>query len=161
MYKLNSHFLRPSPTRSRDVSGDRQSALVVKLGVSPSRSRLLIGPHHYHPGIVQQAQGRSPETVVSPHHNNQSKPQLWLSNSVTPEPVGSSPYLQQPATDHSALAVSKFPNVYRTFAELTRMVPILNHMNPLHSLPISFDGFSLPCVLDATPISSPLTLIFY
>jgi len=72
MDRLNSHFLRPSPTRSRDVSGDGQSALVVKLGVSPSRSRLLTGPHRYHPGIVQQAQGRSSETAVSPHHNNQS-----------------------------------------------------------------------------------------
>jgi hypothetical protein len=27
----NSHFLRPSPTRSRYVSGDGQSALVVML----------------------------------------------------------------------------------------------------------------------------------
>jgi hypothetical protein len=39
--ELNSHFLRQSPTRSRDVSGDGQSALVDKLGVIPSRSRLL------------------------------------------------------------------------------------------------------------------------
>jgi hypothetical protein len=29
--RLNSHFLRPSLTRCRDVSGDGQSALVVKL----------------------------------------------------------------------------------------------------------------------------------
>jgi hypothetical protein len=70
MYRLNSHFLRPS-TGSRDVSGDGQSALVDTLGVSPSRSRLLIGPHRYHPGIVKQAQGRSAERAVSPHHNNQ------------------------------------------------------------------------------------------
>jgi hypothetical protein len=25
---------------------------------------------HYHPGIVQEAQGRSAEQAVSPHHNN-------------------------------------------------------------------------------------------
>jgi hypothetical protein len=50
MNRLNSGFLRPSPTRSRDVSGDGQSALVDKLGVSPNRSRLLTGPHRYHPG---------------------------------------------------------------------------------------------------------------
>jgi hypothetical protein len=46
--------------------------MVVKLGVSPSRSLLLTGSHRYHPGIVQQAQGRSAETAVSFHHNNQS-----------------------------------------------------------------------------------------
>jgi hypothetical protein len=69
--RLNSHFLRPSPTRSRDVSSDGQTALVIKLGVSPSRSRLS-GPHRYHPGTEQEAQGRSSETAVSPHHNNQS-----------------------------------------------------------------------------------------
>jgi hypothetical protein len=40
MNRLNSHFLRPSPTYSRDVSGDGQSALVDKLGVSSSRSPL-------------------------------------------------------------------------------------------------------------------------
>jgi hypothetical protein len=71
-HRLHSHFLRPSPTRSRDVSGDGQSVLVVKLRVSPSRSRLLTGPHRYQPGIVQQAQGRSYETAVSPHHNKLS-----------------------------------------------------------------------------------------
>jgi hypothetical protein len=71
MHNLNSHSLRPSPIRSRDVSGDGQSALVVKLGVSRSLSRLP-GPYRYHPGIVQQAQGRSAETAVSPHHNIQS-----------------------------------------------------------------------------------------
>jgi hypothetical protein len=70
MHRLNSHLLRLSPTRSRDVSGDGQIAL-VKLGLSPSRSRLP-GPHRYHSGIVQQAQARSSETVGSPHHNNQS-----------------------------------------------------------------------------------------
>jgi hypothetical protein len=32
----------------------------------------LPGPHRYHQGIVQQAQGRSAETAVSPHHKNQS-----------------------------------------------------------------------------------------
>jgi hypothetical protein len=69
MNRLNSHFLRPSPTRFRDVSGDGQSALVVKLGISPSRSLLLIGPHRYHPRIIQQAQGRSSETAVSPRYN--------------------------------------------------------------------------------------------
>jgi hypothetical protein len=52
MDRLNSHFLRPSPTRSRDLSGDGQSALVDKLGVSSSQSRLP-GPHRYHPGIEQ------------------------------------------------------------------------------------------------------------
>jgi hypothetical protein len=52
MDKLNSHFLRPSPTRSRDVSGDGQSALVDKLKVTPSRSRLP-SPHGYNPGIEQ------------------------------------------------------------------------------------------------------------
>jgi hypothetical protein len=52
MDRLNSHFFRPSRTRSRDVSGDGQSVLVAKLGVSPSRSRLP-GPHRYHPGIEQ------------------------------------------------------------------------------------------------------------
>jgi hypothetical protein len=65
--RLNSHFLRP-------FSYSLQRCLwwrPVKLGVSPCRSRLLTGPHHYHPGIVQQAQGRSAETAVSPHHNNQ------------------------------------------------------------------------------------------
>jgi hypothetical protein len=72
MIRLNSHFLRPSLTRSRDVSGDGQSALVVKLGVSRSRYRLLSDPHRYHPGMVHQAQGRSSETAVSPLHNNQS-----------------------------------------------------------------------------------------
>jgi hypothetical protein len=55
----------------RCVSGDGQSALVVKFGVSPSQSRLLTGSHHYHPGTVQQAQGHSAEMAVSPHHNNQ------------------------------------------------------------------------------------------
>jgi hypothetical protein len=72
MDNLNYHFLLQSLTGSRDVSGDSQSALVDKLGVSSSRSRLLTSPHLYHPGIVQQAQGRSTETAVSPHHNNQS-----------------------------------------------------------------------------------------
>jgi hypothetical protein len=50
MDRLNSHFLHPSPTRSRDVSGDGPSTLVDKLGVSPSRSHLP-GPHHYYSGI--------------------------------------------------------------------------------------------------------------
>jgi hypothetical protein len=49
MNRLNSHFLRPS-TSSRDVSGDGQSALVDKLGVSPSRSRMLTRPRRYHWG---------------------------------------------------------------------------------------------------------------
>jgi hypothetical protein len=71
MNRLNYNFLRPSPT-ALELSGDSQSALVAKLGVSPSRSRLLTGSHRYQPGIVQQAQGRSAETSVSPHHNNQS-----------------------------------------------------------------------------------------
>jgi hypothetical protein len=71
MNRLNYLFLCESPTHSRDVSGDDQSALVDKLGVSPSRSRLPF-PHRYHLGIVQQAQGRSTETAASPHYNNQS-----------------------------------------------------------------------------------------
>jgi hypothetical protein len=41
MDRLNYHFLRPSH-RSRDVSGDGQSALVDKLGLTPRRSRLLV-----------------------------------------------------------------------------------------------------------------------
>jgi hypothetical protein len=41
MNRLNSHFFRSFPTRSRDVLGDGQSPLVDKLGVGPSRSRLL------------------------------------------------------------------------------------------------------------------------
>jgi ribosome modulation factor len=65
-------FLSPISYCFRGVSGDGQSALVVKLGVSPSRSRLLIGTHRYQRGIVQQAQGSSSDTAVSPHHNNQS-----------------------------------------------------------------------------------------
>jgi hypothetical protein len=69
MNRLNSHFLRPSLTGSSKVSGDGHSALVDKSGVSPSQSRLLTGPHRYHPRIVQQAQGQGAETAVSPHHN--------------------------------------------------------------------------------------------
>jgi hypothetical protein len=66
MDELNFHFL-PSPTRSRDVSGDGQTALVDMLGVSPSRARLT-GPHRCHPG--DRTLGRSSETAVSPHYNN-------------------------------------------------------------------------------------------
>jgi hypothetical protein len=64
----------PSPISycSRGVSGDGQSGLVVRLGVCPSRSHLLRSSHRYHQRIVQQTQGRSAETAVSPHHNNQS-----------------------------------------------------------------------------------------
>jgi hypothetical protein len=73
MDKQNSHFFRPSSTvPEASLSGDGQSALIVKSGVSPSRSHLLTGSHRYHPGTVQQAQGRSAETAVSPHHKNQS-----------------------------------------------------------------------------------------
>jgi hypothetical protein len=72
MNRLNSHFLRLFPTRSRDVSGDGQSTLVDKLGVSPSRSRLLTGPHRYHPGT----QGRSAKTSVSPQHNQSTNLQV-------------------------------------------------------------------------------------
>jgi hypothetical protein len=48
-------FSFPSPISycSRDVSGDGQSALLDKLGVSPSRSQLLTGPHRCQPGIEQ------------------------------------------------------------------------------------------------------------
>jgi hypothetical protein len=63
---------------SRGVSGDGQSALVVKSRVSPSQYRLLTGSHRYHPGIVQQAQGRSADTAGSPHHKNQSTNLLQL-----------------------------------------------------------------------------------
>jgi hypothetical protein len=63
----NRQFLLTGPPES---TGGCQGALVDKLGVSPSRSRLLTGPHRYHLGLVQQAQGRSVETTVSPHHNN-------------------------------------------------------------------------------------------
>jgi hypothetical protein len=45
MKRLNSHFLRPLQLTPRVVSGTGQSALVDKLGVSRSRSHLLIGPH--------------------------------------------------------------------------------------------------------------------
>jgi hypothetical protein len=47
--RLDSHFFAHSPTRSKYVFGDGQSALVNKLGVCRSRSRLLIGPDRYHP----------------------------------------------------------------------------------------------------------------
>jgi hypothetical protein len=77
MDSLNSYFLHQSPTGSRDISGNGQSALVDKLGVRPSRSRLLTGPHRYHPGIVQEAHC-SVERAVSPHHNNQSIIYWWL-----------------------------------------------------------------------------------
>jgi hypothetical protein len=42
---LNSHLLRPSP-----AAPDGQSALVVKLGVIPSRSRLITGSQSLSPG---------------------------------------------------------------------------------------------------------------
>jgi hypothetical protein len=66
------HFLRPSPT-APEVSGDGQSALVVKLeelaiaDIVYSLARI-----RYHPEIVQQVQGRSAGTSVSPHQNYQS-----------------------------------------------------------------------------------------
>jgi hypothetical protein len=88
MNRLTSHFLHPSPTRSRDVSGDGQSALVHKLEVSPSRSRLSTGLHRCQQGIVQQAQGRSAETEVSPHHNNQST----IYPTLAKEPTNSPPW---------------------------------------------------------------------
>jgi hypothetical protein len=69
--RLNSHFLRPSPAAPEISLVTARSALEDKLGVRPSRSCLLTGPHRCHPGIVQQAQGRSAETAVSPRHNNQ------------------------------------------------------------------------------------------
>jgi hypothetical protein len=85
MDKLNSHFLRPISYSSRGVSGDGQSALLVKLGVSPIPFRLLTGSHCYHPGIVQQAQLRSAETAVSPHHNYQSTVPRQSRNSLDPK----------------------------------------------------------------------------
>jgi hypothetical protein len=84
MDRLNSHFLRPISYSSRGVSGDGQSALLVKLGVSPIPLRLLTGSHRYHPGIVQQAQLRSAETAVSPHHNYQSTVPRQSRNSPDP-----------------------------------------------------------------------------
>jgi hypothetical protein len=64
--RLNSHFLRPSRTRSRDISGDGQSALVDKLGVSSSRSRL--------PRSTSLSPG---DRVIGP------RPQFW-DDSLTP-----------------------------------------------------------------------------
>jgi hypothetical protein len=71
MDRLNSHFLRPHQLAPRVVSGDGQIALVDKLGVSPSRSRLLNGPHRLSSVEGAIGQGRSAEMAVSPHHNNQ------------------------------------------------------------------------------------------
>jgi hypothetical protein len=45
MDRLNSHFLRPLQMVPRVISADGQSALVDKLGDSPSRSRLLSALH--------------------------------------------------------------------------------------------------------------------
>jgi hypothetical protein len=56
MDRQSCHFFRPFPARFREVSSDGQSAVVDKLGIrgiSRSQSRLLTGPHCYHPGIVQ------------------------------------------------------------------------------------------------------------
>jgi hypothetical protein len=50
MNRLNSHFPRPLQLAPRVVSSDGQSALVDNLGVSPSRSRLLTGPHRLSSG---------------------------------------------------------------------------------------------------------------
>jgi hypothetical protein len=61
MHRLNSHFLRPSPAAPE---ASLVTARALWLSITDS--------HRYHPGIVQQAQGRSAETAVSPHHNNQS-----------------------------------------------------------------------------------------
>jgi hypothetical protein len=52
-------FYSPIFYCSRGVSGDGQSAVVVKLGVSPSRSRLLTCSYRYHRGILQK-----PEAAV-------------------------------------------------------------------------------------------------
>jgi hypothetical protein len=77
MHRLNTNSLRPPPTAPKGVSGDGQSALVVKLGASPSRSRLLAVLHRYHPRIVQQAQGRSADTAVSTNHNHNNKSSIY------------------------------------------------------------------------------------
>jgi hypothetical protein len=50
MDRLNSHFLRPLQLAPRVISGDSQSTLVDRLGVSPSRSRLLTSPHRISSG---------------------------------------------------------------------------------------------------------------
>jgi hypothetical protein len=76
MDSLNSHFLRLSPTRSRYVSGDGQSALVDKLWVSPSRSCL--------PRSTSLSSG---DSTIGP------KPQFW-DGSLTPS--------QHPTTPHTA-----------------------------------------------------------
>jgi hypothetical protein len=55
MKRQNSHFLAHILLLQR--------SLVVKLGVSRSRS---LGHIHFHPGIVQQATGRSAETKSHP-----------------------------------------------------------------------------------------------
>jgi hypothetical protein len=66
MGRLNSYFLCPSPT-SPVLSGDDQSALVVKLGVRPSRSHLLTRSH----------------SLSSGDSTTGSRPQCW-DDSVTP-----------------------------------------------------------------------------
>jgi hypothetical protein len=66
MSRLNSYFLCPYPT-SPVLSGDDQSALVVKLGVRPSRSHLLTRLHSLSSG----------DSTTGP------RPQCW-DDSVTP-----------------------------------------------------------------------------
>jgi hypothetical protein len=98
--RLNSRFLRPSPTRSRDVSGDGQSALVDKLGDRPSWSRLLTGPHRYHLGL-------SAKTAVSPHHNNQSNyTACWRQSEIKAPNRAQSEARFEPATTGSRSATN-------------------------------------------------------
>jgi hypothetical protein len=106
MDRLNSHFLRPSATRSRAVSGHGQSALVDKLGTS-SADVLYQGPHRYHPGIVQQAQGRSYETAVSPHHTNQSTIHLWTSGQIAKASTDTGQYKRQTFTPPAEFETAK------------------------------------------------------
>jgi hypothetical protein len=85
MIRLNSHFLRPFPT-APDLSGDGQSALVVKFAVSPSRSCLLIGSHSLSSG----------DSTTGP------RPQCW-DGSLTPSqlPIYNLPEWWQWCTDLS------------------------------------------------------------
>jgi hypothetical protein len=75
MDRLNSHFLCPLQLAPSVVSGDGQSALVDKLGVSLSQSRLLTGTHRLSSGDSTAGLG----------------PQCWDS-SLTPS--------QQPVSSH-------------------------------------------------------------
>jgi hypothetical protein len=71
MSRLNSNFLRPSTAP--------EASLVTARALWLSSSELAVADlvyslshGRYLQGIVQQAEGRSAETLVSTHHNNQS-----------------------------------------------------------------------------------------